>query len=153
MHRLKLFIWVLLLPWAATAQTMMSPNGLVGVTFRVSDRGAIVNLASVAAFDGQIGQASYSASKGGVVGMTLPVARDLASVFIRVNTIAPGIFDTPLLARLPEEVRTSLGKSVPNPSRLGQPAEFAQLAMQLLENGYINGETVRIDSAIRMAPR
>jgi NAD(P)-dependent dehydrogenase (short-subunit alcohol dehydrogenase family) len=117
------------------------------------DRGAIVNTASVAAEDGQIGQAAYSASKGGVVGMTLPIARDLASENIRVNTILPGIFDTPLLAGAPQPVRDALGASVPFPKRLGQPAEYAQLAMTMIECGYFNGEDVRLDGAIRMAPR
>ena len=117
------------------------------------DRGAIVNTASVAAEDGQIGQAAYSASKGGVVGMTLPIARDLASEAIRVNTILPGIFDTPLLAGAPQPVRDALGASVPFPKRLGQPAEYAQLAMTMIECGYFNGEDVRLDGAIRMAPR
>ena len=117
------------------------------------DRGAIVNTASVAAEDGQIGQAAYSASKAGVVGMTLPIARDLSREGIRVNTILPGIFDTPLLAGAPEKVRQALGAQVPYPSRLGQPAEYANLAMTMIQNGYFNGEDVRLDGAIRMAPR
>lgn len=117
------------------------------------ERGAVVLTASVAAFEGQVGQIPYASSKGGVVAMTIVAARDLASRGIRVNTIAPGIFDTPLLARLPGEVKTSLAKTVPNPARLGRPIEFAGLAMQLLENPYINGETIRIDGAIRMQPR
>jgi NAD(P)-dependent dehydrogenase (short-subunit alcohol dehydrogenase family) len=117
------------------------------------ERGVVINTASVAAFDGQIGQASYSASKGGIVGMTLPVARDLASLQIRVVTIAPGLFDTPLLAGLPEEARASLGAQVPHPSRLGTPAEYAALAAHVVENPMINGETIRLDGAIRMAPR
>jgi NAD(P)-dependent dehydrogenase (short-subunit alcohol dehydrogenase family) len=117
------------------------------------DRGAIVNTASVAAVDGQIGQVAYSASKAGIVGMTLPIARDLSSESIRVNTILPGIFETPLLANLPEKVRLSLGASVPFPRRLGTPAEFAHLVLTMLENGYFNGESVRLDGAIRMAPR
>jgi len=117
------------------------------------ERGVIVNTASVAAFDGQIGQAAYSASKGGIVGMTLPIARDLAREGIRVCTIAPGLFDTPLLAALPEPARISLGQQVPFPSRLGQPAEYAQLAQQIIENAMLNGETIRLDGAIRMAPR
>jgi NAD(P)-dependent dehydrogenase (short-subunit alcohol dehydrogenase family) len=107
----------------------------------------------VAAFDGQIGQAAYSASKGGIVGMTLPIARDLASYGIRVCTIAPGIFDTPLLAGLPEPARISLGKQVPFPPRLGQPREFGMLAKHIVENGMLNGEVIRLDGAIRMAPR
>ncbi|MGH7392394.1 MAG: 3-hydroxyacyl-CoA dehydrogenase [Candidatus Rokuibacteriota bacterium] len=117
------------------------------------ERGVIVNTASVAAFDGQIGQAAYSASKGGIVGMTLPVARDLAELGIRVVTIAPGIFDTPLLGTLPDPVRASLAKQVPFPQRLGQPDEYAALACHVLENGMLNGETIRLDGAIRMAPR
>ena len=117
------------------------------------EKGAIVMTASVAAFEGQIGQINYSASKGGVVGMTIVAARDLASHAIRVNTIAPGIMDTPLLAALPENVRETLSQSVPNPHRLGNTDEFAMLAAQMLENGYLNGETVRLDGAIRMAPR
>ena len=117
------------------------------------ERGAIVNTASVAAEDGQMGQAAYSASKGGVVGMTLPIARDLASENIRVNTILPGIFDTPLLAGAPQNVRDALGATVLNPKRLGQPTEYANLAMCMIENGYFNGEDVRLDGGIRMAPR
>lgn len=117
------------------------------------DRGAIVNTASVAAEDGQMGQAAYSASKAGVVGMTLPIARDLAGEAIRVNTILPGIFDTPLLAGAPQNVRDALGASVPYPKRLGQPEEYAKLAMCMIETSYFNGEDVRLDGAIRMAPR
>ena len=116
-------------------------------------RGVIVNTASVAAYDGQIGQAAYSASKGGIVGMTLPIARDLASVGIRVVTIAPGLFKTPLLAGLPEEAQISLGKQVPFPPRLGNPPEYAQLVQAIVENDMLNGETIRLDGAIRMAPR
>jgi NAD(P)-dependent dehydrogenase (short-subunit alcohol dehydrogenase family) len=117
------------------------------------DRGAIVNTASVAAEDGQVGQAAYSASKGGVVGMTLPIARDLANDGIRVNTILPGIFNTPLLAAAPEAVKAALGAQVPHPKRLGDPKEYAQLAVTMITNGYFNGEDVRLDGAIRMAPR
>jgi 3-hydroxyacyl-CoA dehydrogenase/3-hydroxy-2-methylbutyryl-CoA dehydrogenase len=117
------------------------------------ERGVIINTASVAAFDGQIGQAAYSASKGGIVGMTLPIARDLADVGIRVMTIAPGIFDTPLLATLPEPARVSLGKQVPFPPRLGRADEFAALATHIIENVMLNGEVIRLDGAIRMAPR
>ncbi len=120
---------------------------------RAGERGVIVNTASVAAFDGQIGQAAYSASKGGIVGMTLPIARDLAELGIRVCTIAPGIFDTPLLATLPEPARQSLAKQVPFPPRLGRPDEYAALALHIVENGMLNGETIRLDGAIRMAPR
>jgi NAD(P)-dependent dehydrogenase (short-subunit alcohol dehydrogenase family) len=117
------------------------------------DRGVIVCTASVAAFDGQIGQAAYSASKGGVVGLTLPIARELAQHQIRVMSIAPGIFDTPMLAGLPEAARESLGKQVPFPSRLGKPAEYALLARHIIENQMLNGEVIRLDGAIRMAPR
>jgi NAD(P)-dependent dehydrogenase (short-subunit alcohol dehydrogenase family) len=117
------------------------------------ERGVIVNTASVAAFDGQIGQAAYSASKGGVVGMTLPVARDLARSGIRVVTIAPGIFRTPMLAGLPEDAQASLGQQVPFPPRLGDPAEYAALALHIVENQMLNGETIRLDGAIRMAPK
>ncbi|KKI21253.1 SDR family NAD(P)-dependent oxidoreductase [Sphingomonas sp. ABOLG] len=117
------------------------------------DRGAIVNTASVAAEDGQIGQAAYSASKGGVVGMTLPIARDLMNEHIRVNTILPGIFNTPLLQGAPQNVKDALSASVPFPKRLGDPEEYAALATLMIENGYFNGEDVRLDGAIRMAPR
>jgi len=117
------------------------------------ERGVCVNTASVAAFEGQVGQIAYSASKGGVVGMTLPAARDLAQYGIRVNTIAPGLFDTPLLAALPQEARDKLGAGVPYPQRLGQPAEYAQLACHVVENRMLNGETIRLDGALRMAPR
>ena len=117
------------------------------------ERGAIVNTASVAAEDGQMGQAAYSASKGGVVGMTLPIARDLASEAIRVNTILPGIFNTPLLQGAPQNVKDALAASVPNPKRLGAPEEYASLAVEMCRNGYFNGEDVRLDGAIRMAPR
>ena len=117
------------------------------------DRGAIVNTASVAAEDGQMGQAAYSASKGGVVGMTLPIARDLMSEGIRVNTILPGIFNTPLMNAAPDKVKDALAASVPFPKRLGNPDEYARLAMTMIECGYFNGEDVRLDGAIRMAPR
>jgi len=117
------------------------------------ERGVVVNTASVAAFDGQIGQAAYSASKGGIVGMTLPVARDLARLKIRVMTIAPGLFATPLLGGLSEEQIKSIGGQVPHPSRLGQPEEYAALAAHIVENPMLNGETIRLDGAIRMAPR
>jgi NAD(P)-dependent dehydrogenase (short-subunit alcohol dehydrogenase family) len=117
------------------------------------ERGAVVMTASIAAYDGQIGQTAYSASKGGVVGLTLPAARDLARQGIRVCTIAPGTFDTPLLAALPQEARDELGRQVPFPSRLGQPAEFAALACHIAENRMLNGETIRLDGALRMPPR
>jgi NAD(P)-dependent dehydrogenase (short-subunit alcohol dehydrogenase family) len=117
------------------------------------ERGAVVMTASIAAFDGQIGQTAYSASKGGVVGLTLPAARDLAARGVRVCTIAPGLFDTPLLAALPEEAREALGKTMPFPSRLGRPEEYAQLACHIAENPMLNGETIRLDGALRMAPK
>jgi NAD(P)-dependent dehydrogenase (short-subunit alcohol dehydrogenase family) len=117
------------------------------------ERGVIVNTASIAAFDGQIGQAAYAASKGGVAAMTLPVARELARQGIRVVTIAPGVFATPMMAAFPEEVQTSLGKSVPFPARLGSPAEFAALVRHICENRMLNGEVIRLDGALRMAPR
>ncbi|WP_227983632.1 3-hydroxyacyl-CoA dehydrogenase [Nocardia spumae] len=117
------------------------------------ERGVIINTASVAAYDGQIGQAAYSASKGGIVGMTLPIARDLASLNIRVNTIAPGLFHTPLFATLPDEAIKALGAQVPHPARLGDPTEYAALARHIVENPMLNGETIRLDGAIRMAPR
>ncbi|HKY81182.1 MAG TPA: SDR family NAD(P)-dependent oxidoreductase [Sphingobium sp.] len=117
------------------------------------ERGVIVNTASVAAYDGQIGQAAYSSSKGGVVGMTLPVARDLAQHKIRVMTIAPGIFMTPMMAAFPQHVQDALGAQVPHPSRLGKPAEYAQLVESIIRNPMLNGETIRLDGAIRMAPR
>lgn len=131
---------------AATAMSQTEP-------LESGERGAICNMASVAAFDGQIGQAAYSASKGGIVGATLPIARDLAALKIRVNTIAPGLFLTPLLATLPEHVQTALGEQVPHPSRLGDPAEYAHLVQAIITNPMLNGETIRLDGAIRMAPR
>jgi NAD(P)-dependent dehydrogenase (short-subunit alcohol dehydrogenase family) len=117
------------------------------------DRGAIVNTASVAAKDGQIGQAAYTASKAGIVGLTLTIARDLSSEAIRVNTILPGIFDTPLMMAAPDNVKASLAASVPHPHRFGQPEEYADLAHTMITNGYLNGEDVRLDGAIRMPPR
>ncbi|MDE2163874.1 MAG: SDR family NAD(P)-dependent oxidoreductase [Alphaproteobacteria bacterium] len=133
---------------ALSAAGMLTLEPLAG-----GERGAIVNTASVAAQDGQVGQAAYSASKAGVAGMTLTVARDLSQEGIRVNTILPGIFDTPLLAAAPDHVKQALGAQVPFPPRLGNPPEFAALALMMLENGYLNGECVRLDGAIRMAPR
>ncbi|RFA34952.1 3-hydroxyacyl-CoA dehydrogenase [Virgibacillus dokdonensis] len=117
------------------------------------ERGVIINTASVAAFDGQIGQAAYSASKGGITGMTLPIARDLSSIGIRVMTIAPGLFETPLFASLPEKAKKALGEMTPFPSRLGYPEEYAQLAKSIIENPMLNGETIRLDGAIRMQPK
>jgi len=131
---------------AADAMAKAGPNA-------AGERGVIINTASVAAYDGQIGQAAYSASKGGIVGMTLPVARDLSRNGIRVCTIAPGLFETPMMKGLPKEAQESLGKQVPFPSRLGRPAEYAQLARAIIENEMLNGETIRLDGAIRMAPK
>ena len=130
-----------------------SAKGMLDLEPIDGERGAIVNTASVAAEDGQMGQAAYSASKGGVVGMTLPIARDLAGDGIRVNTILPGIFDTPLMQFAPEAVKAALAASVPFPKRLGAPEDYAQLALTMITNGYFNGEDVRLDGAIRMAPR
>lgn len=154
-HPLNIFEWVLkvnligtfnVIRLAATAMAQNEPNA-------EGERGVIVNTASVAAYDGQIGQAAYSASKGGIVGMTLPIARDLARDGIRVMTIAPGIFDTPLLAALPEPARISLGQQVPFPPRLGRTEEYAQLVHAIVENPMLNGEVIRLDGAIRMAPK
>ena len=131
---------------AADAMSKLQPNA-------AGERGLIVNTASVAAFDGQIGQAAYSASKGGVVGMTLPIARDLSRSGIRVVTIAPGIFETPMLLGMPPDVQESLGRQVPFPSRLGKPTEYAQLVRSIAENVMLNGETIRLDGAIRMGPK
>jgi NAD(P)-dependent dehydrogenase (short-subunit alcohol dehydrogenase family) len=131
------------------AAEAMSGNG----PLESGERGVIVNTASVAAFDGQIGQVAYAASKGGVVSLTLPVARELAKSGIRVMTIAPGIFDTPMMAGLPEDARVSLGKQVPFPSRLGKPEEYAALVKHIVENEMLNGEVIRLDGSIRMAPK
>lgn len=131
---------------AADAMAKAGPNA-------AGERGVIINTASVAAFDGQIGQAAYSASKGGIVGMTLPIARDLSRNGIRVCTIAPGIFETPMLLGMPKDVQDALGKMVPFPPRLGKPVEYAQLARAIIENEMMNGETIRLDGAIRMAPK
>jgi len=131
---------------AADAMAKAGPNA-------AGERGVIINTASVAAYDGQIGQAAYAASKGGIVGMTLPIARDLSRNGIRVCTIAPGLFETPMMKGLPKEAQESLGKQVPFPSRLGRPAEYAQLARAIIENEMLNGETIRLDGAIRMAPK
>jgi NAD(P)-dependent dehydrogenase (short-subunit alcohol dehydrogenase family) len=131
---------------AAEAMSRQEPND-------EGERGVLINTASVAAFDGQIGQPAYAASKAGVVGMTLPIARELARFGIRCVTIAPGLFETPMMSSLPKEAQESLGKSVPFPSRLGRPAEFAQLVQAIVENPMINGETIRLDGALRMAPK
>jgi NAD(P)-dependent dehydrogenase (short-subunit alcohol dehydrogenase family) len=154
-HRLDTFSKVItvnligtfnMLRLAATAMCKNTPND-------EGERGVIVNTASVAAYDGQIGQAAYAASKGGIVGMTLPIARDLSRDGIRVMTIAPGLFLTPLLAGMPQEVQDSLGKQVPFPSRLGKPHEYAIMVKHIFTNTMLNGETIRLDGAIRMAPR
>jgi NAD(P)-dependent dehydrogenase (short-subunit alcohol dehydrogenase family) len=131
------------------AAVVMTQNQLL----ESGERGVIVNTASIAAYDGQIGQPAYAASKGGIVGLTLPVAREFAAAGIRCVTIAPGIFDTPLLAALPEAARTSLGQQVPFPSRLGRPAEYGALVRHIIENEMLNGEVIRLDGALRMAPR
>ncbi|MEA2476994.1 MAG: hypothetical protein QOC87_1193 [Actinomycetota bacterium] len=130
---------------AAAQMAAQDPEG--------EERGVIVNTASIAAFDGQIGQAAYSASKGGIVGMTLPIARDLASKLIRCVAIAPGTFDTPMLAGLPESARAALADTIPHPHRLGKPEEYAALVKHIVENPMLNGETIRLDGALRMAPR
>ena len=135
-----------LLRLAAAAMASQTPNG-------EGERGVIINTASVAAYDGQIGQPAYAASKAGVVGMTLPIAREFARYGIRVMTIAPGLFETPMMAALPKEAQESLGKSVPFPSRLGRATEYAQLVQQIIENPMLNGETIRLDGALRMAPK
>ena len=134
------------LRFAAAAMSENEPDG-------EGERGVCVNTASIAAFDGQIGQVAYAASKGGIVGMTLPAARDMASRGIRVVTIAPGLFDTPLLAALPEEAREALGAGIPFPSRLGRPEEYARLVEQIVANPMLNGETIRLDGALRMPPK
>ncbi|MCY1436712.1 putative oxidoreductase [compost metagenome] len=154
-HRLESFVRIVninligtfnMLRLAAEAMSRNEPD-------EGAERGVIVNTASVAAFDGQIGQAAYSASKGGVVGMTLPIARELARHGIRVMTIAPGIFETPLVAGMPQPVRDALGASVPFPPRLGRPDEFAALVRHIAENSMLNGEVIRLDGAIRMAAK
>ena len=151
---LDAFNWIIQINLVGTFRCIAkSAAGMLTLDPVDGERGAIVNTASVAAEDGQMGQAAYSASKGGVVGMTLPIARDLASEGIRVNTILPGIFETPLMAGAPPQVKEGLAASVPFPKRLGQPEEYAQLALTMVTNGYFNGEDVRLDGAIRMAPR
>ncbi len=154
-HRLETFSRVIninligtfnMIRLAADAMSRQNPRSS-------GERGVIVNTASVAAFDGQVGQAAYSASKGGIVGMTLPIARDLSRNGIRVVTIAPGIFETAMLKGMPPEVQDSLGKQVPFPSRLGRPSEYAQLVRSIFENEMLNGEVIRLDGAIRMAPK
>jgi NAD(P)-dependent dehydrogenase (short-subunit alcohol dehydrogenase family) len=152
---LDAFNWIIQINLVGTFRCIAkAAAGMLGIDPQADgDRGVIINTASVAAEDGQMGQAAYSASKAGVVGMTLPIARDLSSEGIRVNTILPGIFNTPLLQGAPQNVKDALGASVPYPKRLGDPAEYANLALCMIENGYFNGEDVRLDGAIRMAPR
>jgi len=154
-HPLKDFQWVMDINVNGTFNAIRLVAGQIAKQQPApeddGEKGVFVNTASVAAFDGQIGQASYSASKGAIVGMTLPLARDLASIGVRVVTIAPGIFETPMLAALPDKVRKSLMKQVPFPSRLGIPKEFAQMVVSIIENQYLNGETIRLDGSIRMA--
>jgi NAD(P)-dependent dehydrogenase (short-subunit alcohol dehydrogenase family) len=153
-HELELFRTVIEVNLVGTfnvlrlAAAAMAANELLD-----GDRGVVINTASIAAFDGQVGQAAYSASKGGVVGLTLPAARDLAARAIRVLTIAPGTFDTPMLAGLPDDARDALAEDIPHPHRLGDPAEFGLLVRQLVENPYLNGEVIRLDGALRMKAR
>jgi len=153
-HTQEDFVKVQLVNTCGTFNVTRLAVGVMGKNEPDSDnqRGVVVNTASVAAYDGQMGQAAYAASKGAIVGMTLPLARDLASQGIRVCCIAPGLFDTPLLASLPEKVRAFLAKTVPNPSRLGDPDEYAQLVQAIVLNRMLNGETIRLDGAIRMQP-
>lgn len=153
-HKLEDFSRVLMVNTVGTFNVIRLSAGLMGENEPNQDgqRGVIVNTASVAAYDGQIGQAAYSASKAAVVGMTLPIARDLSQIGIRVCTIAPGLFNTPMLAALPEKVRQFLAKTVPFPQRLGDPSEYAQLVESIVENPLMNGETIRIDGALRMQP-
>jgi NAD(P)-dependent dehydrogenase (short-subunit alcohol dehydrogenase family) len=154
-HNLELFTKVIGVNLIGTfnvlrlAAAAMSPNE----PDDEGERGLCVNTASIAAYDGQIGQIAYAASKGGIVGMTLPAARDMASRGVRVVTVAPGLFDTPLLAALPEEARTALGAGIPFPSRLGRPEEYARLVSQIVANPMLNGETIRLDGALRMPPK
>jgi len=155
MHDLDVFKWVININLIGTFDFIRHAAAKMVENEPDEDggRGVIINTSSVAAFDGQIGQAAYSASKAGVVGMTLTIARDLSSRGVRVCTICPGIFDTPLLAALPEKVRENLAASMPFPKRLGKPEEFALLAEQIVRNPFLNGETIRLDAAIRMAPK
>lgn len=154
-HSLTSFTRVVMVNLIGTFNVIRLVSAAIATQEAIPGRelGVIVNTASIAAFDGQIGQAAYSASKGGIVGMTLPIARDLARLGIRVVTIAPGIFDTPLLGSLPENVRQALGAQVPFPPRLGRPAEYAALAKHIIENEMLNGEVIRIDGALRMPPK
>lgn len=153
-HKLEDFTKVITVNTIGTFNVIRLSAGLMGENMPNEDgqRGVIINTASVAAYDGQIGQAAYSASKAAIVGMTLPIARDLSTQGIRINTIAPGLFSTPLLASLPDKVRGALAATVPFPSRLGKPEEYAQLVESIVDNPMINAETIRIDGAIRMQP-
>jgi NAD(P)-dependent dehydrogenase (short-subunit alcohol dehydrogenase family) len=151
-HDLKTFKFVVDVNLLGTFNVLRLASAVMAKQPQVdNERGIIINVASVAAFDGQIGQAAYSASKGAIVAMTLPLARDLAQHKIRVNTIAPGIFETPMMAKLPQKVRVSLAQQVPFPARLGRPAEFAHLCASLIENQYMNAGVIRLDGSIRMA--
>ncbi|MGZ4278685.1 MAG: SDR family NAD(P)-dependent oxidoreductase [Solirubrobacteraceae bacterium] len=154
-HALEPFAVIIAINLIGTFNVLRFASNVMLVNDPLEDgeRGVCVNTASIAAYDGQVGQVAYSASKGGVVGLTLPAARDLASAGIRVMTIAPGLFNTPLLAMLPQEARDSLGKSIPFPPRLGLPSEYAALAVHIVENRMLNGEVIRLDGALRMAPR
>ena len=154
-HALEHFTFVIAINLIGTFNVLrLASTAMLGnEPLEDGERGVCVNTASIAAYDGQVGQVAYSASKAGVVGMTLPAARDLSAAGIRVVTIAPGLFDTPLLAALPAEAREALGRSIPWPPRLGLPAEYAQLATHIVENRMLNGEVIRLDGALRMAPR
>jgi NAD(P)-dependent dehydrogenase (short-subunit alcohol dehydrogenase family) len=153
-HQLESFVKVIMVNLVGTFNLLrLGASAMARYDGEDRMRGVIINTASIAAFDGQIGQIAYAASKGGIVGMTLPAARDLSSAGIRVVTIAPGIMDTPLLGALPEEVRQALGQAVPFPKRLGRPEDFGQLVGAIVENDYLNGEVIRLDGALRMPPR
>jgi NAD(P)-dependent dehydrogenase (short-subunit alcohol dehydrogenase family) len=154
-HDLEAFKFVINVNLIGTFNVLSQAAGAISKTEPMEDgeRGVIINTASIAAYDGQIGQVAYSASKGGIVGLTLPAARDLSPVGIRVCTIAPGLMDTPLLGALPEPARQALGAGVPFPKRLGFPDDFGNLVMQICENGYLNGEVIRLDGALRMPPK
>jgi NAD(P)-dependent dehydrogenase (short-subunit alcohol dehydrogenase family) len=154
-HNLALYARTIQVNLIGTFNVLIYAAEKIAETEALDDgsRGVVINTASIAAFDGQIGQVAYSSSKGGIVGMTLPAARDLAQYGIRVNTIAPGIVETPMLATFPDEVRTRLAAGIPFPQRLARPREFAQLALFMIGHEYLNGETVRMDGALRMAPR
>jgi NAD(P)-dependent dehydrogenase (short-subunit alcohol dehydrogenase family) len=154
-HDLEPFVKTVMVNLIGTFNVLRLAAAAMAATEPLEDgeRGVVVSTASIAAYDGQIGQIAYSASKGGIVGMTLPAARDLSTVGIRVCTIAPGLVDTPLLGGLPEEARQALSAGIPFPKRLGRPADFAELALDIVEHGYLNGEVIRMDGALRMAPR